>query len=511
MKKTINLITLIFLSIVAVGQNSQPKELHFNRLFVKDGLPEGQVNSLVQDKEGYMWIGTQKGLVRYDGYSPKLYNFGIEDPSKMGIWNIYLDRADRLWAGGSGLYLYDRTEDRFIYFNPNSSASDSLSSPILDIHDDQYGHLWLLFYDRIKKKRQLEHFDPASKSFIKYGIKEKGTHYINAKQVYNLFEDTKGTIWVGSDNGIYQYNNKTDHFDSHLAIADSTKQNTFHLYSEVHQPYILWMAASESKPPNKGEGLWRYDTRTNTVTVFRHRTADSSSIASDNIHGIITDSLRRMWISTDKGLSLFVPAKNNFINYFLKDNNTGELISLSEIEEDKNENFWLGTNKGLVFFNTQTRVFTRYPAHEKDPYGLAGNRVHNLLLDHSGTLWFGANQIGLQWINKPHTRFVQYKDDPGQLHHFPGGGVNSFAEAKDSTIWLGSAHGLYHWQPHTDSFTLVKIKKNQEKDFYVRDIVINKEGLVWCGVTSDLSQGLYCYDPKTGKTRYFSNNKKDIK
>ena len=56
-----------------MGQNSQPGELHFNHLFVKDGMPEGRAASIVQDKEGYMWIGTQKGLVRYDGYNTKVY------------------------------------------------------------------------------------------------------------------------------------------------------------------------------------------------------------------------------------------------------------------------------------------------------------------------------------------------------------------------------------------------------------------------------------------------------
>ena len=65
--------------------------------------------------------------------------------------------------------------------------------------------------------------------------------------------------------------------------------------------------------------------------------------------------------------------------------------------------------------------------------------VHHLFIDHSGTLWFGTAQIGLQWINKQLSRFIQYKDDPGQPHHFPGGVVNSFAESKDGTIWLGTA------------------------------------------------------------------------
>ena len=164
---------------------------------------------------------------------------------------------------------------------------------------------------------------------------------------------------------------------------------------------------------------------------------------------------------------------------------------------------------GLVFFNTHTRLFSLYQANQKDPKGLAGNGVHDLFIDHSGTLWLGAEQIGLQWINKQPSRFIQYKDDPGQLHHFPGGVVNSFAESKDGTIWLGSARGLYHWQQQTDSFTLVRINKDKEKNLNVNAVMIDKDGLVWCATSGNLNPGLYCYDPKSGKSRFFSNNKKD--
>src|SRR5664279_3522088 len=80
MRKTIISLFLLLLSCMAMAQNSQPGELYFNHLFVKDGMPEGTALSIVQDKEGYIWIATQKGLVRYDCYKTKVYYFGIEDP-----------------------------------------------------------------------------------------------------------------------------------------------------------------------------------------------------------------------------------------------------------------------------------------------------------------------------------------------------------------------------------------------------------------------------------------------
>src|SRR5450755_4351884 len=100
MRKATSVIFFLLLSFLAMTQNSQPGELYFNHLFVKDGMPEGTALSIVQDKEGYMWISTQKGLVRYDGYKTKVYSFGIEDPYLQNVYTLYLDREDRLWCGG---------------------------------------------------------------------------------------------------------------------------------------------------------------------------------------------------------------------------------------------------------------------------------------------------------------------------------------------------------------------------------------------------------------------------
>ena len=165
---------------------------------------------------------------------------------------------------------------------------------------------------------------------------------------------------------------------------------------------------------------------------------------------------------------------------------------------------------GLVFFNTHTGLFSLYQANEKDPRWIGEQLGASFIYRPFRNLVVGyAAQIGVQWINKQLSRFIQYKDDPGQPHHFPGGVVNSFAESKDGTIWMGTARGLYHWQQRTDSFTLVRINKDKEKNLNVIAVMIDKDGLIWCAASGNLSPGLYCYDPKSGKSRFFNNIKKD--
>src|SRR5438552_971140 len=112
----------------------------------------------------------------------------------------------------------------------------------------------------------------------------------------------------------------------------------------------------------------------------------------------------------------------------------------------------------------------------------------------------GGDELGLQWINKSRSRYTVYKNNPAQLHHFPGGAVSAFAEAPDGSFWLAAEHGLYHWLPQTDSFAVIKLDKTQSSDVTVADVAIDKDGWVWCGVPENETgvKGLYCYDPANG-------------
>src|SRR3954468_18667110 len=111
MRILLTFLTALLLHLCFAQNNAPP--LHFNHLSIKDGMPEGRVTAILQDREGYIWVATQKGLVRYDGYSLKVYNFGIQDPMAIIVTNLLEDSKGQLWAAvvDSGLYKYDRASD----------------------------------------------------------------------------------------------------------------------------------------------------------------------------------------------------------------------------------------------------------------------------------------------------------------------------------------------------------------------------------------------------------------
>ncbi len=94
---------------------------------------------MLQDKEGYMWIATQAGLVRYDGYTTRVYQFGIEDPNHASIQSIYEDRSGELWIGTwlEGLYHYNRATDTFVHYKHDPKDANSIGAGVItSIHDD---------------------------------------------------------------------------------------------------------------------------------------------------------------------------------------------------------------------------------------------------------------------------------------------------------------------------------------------------------------------------------------
>ncbi|HEX5154541.1 MAG TPA: two-component regulator propeller domain-containing protein [Parafilimonas sp.] len=504
----------LMLCLYCTAQTNTAPELHLNYLTVKDGLPDGSAMAILQDKEGYTWMGTQDGLVRYDGYKPKTYILGQDIPYKKNVRVLYEDKSGTLWAGTGlqGLFYYDRGKDKFIHV-VSTIKSDSLSSAIVyTIQEDASGNLWV----GTLISKSLTDYSGASRVCFLINIKTKKYRRFDITKTgggfSQLSEDKNGSVWFGSRNGIYNYDYSRNKFTTYYTASDSSKKRYFmNAVQDPVQANFIWMSYGNTLS-NEPIGLCRFNTADKSIAIYKHEAKDTNSISGNNISAIITDSAHRLWLATENGLSLYNSGNNNFSNYILKDDykNTGG-DSIYDLKQDKEDNFWCSTASGLLYFNTTTKSFTRYTASEKQEDGLLGNYIYNTLIDRNNTLWLGANQLGLQWVNKSKSRYTVYKSNPAQLHHFPGGGVNAFAETPDGSFWLAADHGLYHWLPQTDSFAIIKLDKTQSSDVTVWAVAIDKTGWVWCGVPDNNTnvKGLYGYNPANGMIKNYRNKASD--
>jgi ligand-binding sensor domain-containing protein len=167
--------TLLLALLLAVGicSKAQTSHVYFDRLDIKKGLPESYVRAMVEDSEGYMWIATQNGLVRYDGYNYKVYNLGSDKINLSPVTNVLsiAQGGDKsLWVSvvGNGLFRYNRTKDSFDQFvYPTNKFQQYFGIRLID----NDGNVWGMINDKVIALSQSSTLKQKSTSFTAFWIK----------------------------------------------------------------------------------------------------------------------------------------------------------------------------------------------------------------------------------------------------------------------------------------------------------------------------------------------------
>jgi ligand-binding sensor domain-containing protein len=225
-------ILLQLITLYVQAQYNQPNNLQFNCLTVQDGLQESVITCIAQDKENYIWMGTQKGLLRFDGYKTKLYKFGIQNPY-LYINAMLEDKEGILWIGTryEGLFRYDRFSDTFRHYSINPNQSNRRVDDFIHfMFQTRDGHLWLVLRDGVFQI--LAEFDPKTGKVEKYSAHEKGSHYLPTVLQIDFLEDRTGRIWIGGKNGLYELDRKKRAFIPHYVSSDSASMRNFFFVRE---------------------------------------------------------------------------------------------------------------------------------------------------------------------------------------------------------------------------------------------------------------------------------------
>ena len=206
--------------------SAQQKPLSFEHLTLENGLPENYPRCIIQDKMGYIWIGTQNGLVRFDGYSSKVYKLVTGKPGGSGkeqITCLFADKQGLIWVGMryDGLFRYNRSEDNFSQVKAGS-PSDNITThgEVRFITEDKNDKLWVVNYDYKTDKCRLVHYDPTDSSLVDYCRNNKAAGQFPADQIYCLLTDKAGRIWFGTNDGLYEFDENTKTFPGYLTNND---------------------------------------------------------------------------------------------------------------------------------------------------------------------------------------------------------------------------------------------------------------------------------------------------
>ena len=488
------LYTLIFIAI-SLTCRAQDPDLHFEHLNVVEGLPESQITALHQDKLGYVWIGTQNGLVRYDGYKVKVYKLGsnikgsIKDYS---VDDIYETKAGDLWFASrtNWVFHYNRAADSFEQYRSGKQYNGFVFKRIAIDND---GYIWV-FPQKIARFSA-----PASFRATRLNIKTR--HEDKFPYAVTSFVNSKsGQVWLGTDKGLIYYDRSAKKMSKvFFPLTGKDKQYITNLYEAPSEPGILWFNLVDVQ--YKSFGLYSFDTRSGQYRKFTPDPLAPGTIASDDIFTIFEDNSARLWFGTSAGLSLFDRVNRNFKNYTPPvPLNSSKGNPVTYIAQQPDGKLWLATysypnGNGLLLFNPSDDSFKQYAHDERKSYSLENDRVGRTMVDRTGLLWVSMAWGGLDRLNSLRSQFDTYLPGTAGENSYPAGGAIGAALSANGYCWMGSKEGLIRWRPNTDLFERVSLPAFIKKD-NVGVWSTDNDGLVWCDGTG---VSLFTYDPKTGR------------
>ena len=512
MKKLL-LILLVLTFFAAKAQNQKP---YFNTLSIRSGLPEARIETTLEDTDGFIWMGTQNGLVRYDGYNLKPYPLLDADGLPLitpSVRNLHQDRDGKIWAFlREGLYYYKKSADSFIKLQIDLQIKeDQQFYPLPWVEDDLAPFVWISMITYPDLETPLYKFNTTDFSLQIYNAAQTGKTKLPFKDLQGVTKDSKGNIWIAGDDMLCYYDESSQSFKKHFELPEDLKgKRIFDPKADPTDADILWLTIDGSKDflSSQGEfygnGLIRFNKASKNFQIFKVNQNDSNGLKA-NCRNIVKDSLNRLWFLTGKGVSLFNAKQNNFINYDI-DFPAGN-GGASAIASDAIGNCWIGGDfQGLYYLNTKTGVSTLYKSDTKKGSLPLYDRISNLFFDRSGTLWVNMPYSGIAYLDKQKTVFGSQIVIPSGL---PENAKSSetfkiVGTRGDSICYITDRSSLYAWQTKTNTFDKIDLKEDVYEG--IRTVISTSDGVLWMGSRSD---GLLQYNPTTRAVKHYKHNLDD--
>lgn len=460
------------------------QNIKFKRISIEEGLSAVTVNTIYQDSQDFIWIGTQDGLNRFDGYHFKAFKNDPSNPKSISsndVKCILEDKNGDLYFGsnGGGLSIYNKYSETFTNLRSglsSNSLSNNVIKDIIEINDnellistanginlfnksaktfkqifykdseeeigftkffkDSYGNLWIgseanyIFEYDIKLSKLINYELPAR--FLEVD-KHNNNVNVRRKIIYN-FTQKQGNLICGSDGGLLFFDIKMKAFTKVFSFDEKNRYNN-------RIKCFINLPDSNKLMFGTWGGLVKLNLSNFSYTIDQKSETSIYSLSSDKISSVLKDKQGNLWIGTEEnGLNIYFNSLNKFPLYN-KSNGLGNDFIYS-IYQLNNKNILIGTEDGLYSFNPQTNAVSDYNAILKK-YEV--NTVLSLLEDKQGNIWIGSYGQGIIVYNpntKKETKLLADKNF--------GGTVMKMIQDKAGVIWVATyKDGLYSINPNT--------------------------------------------------------------
>ncbi len=454
------------------------------------GLSSNNQRCIIQDKEGFIWIGTGDGLNRFDGRTFKVYRKIQDDTSSLrsNIINcLYTDSKGILWVGTfqGGLSRYDKEKDNFYTYTTSINDTTALlSSEITAIAEDKFHRLWVG-----TNSHGLHLFNPKINGFTHYLIvqgKQPDSTTI-ASNVINRIAVDNEVLWLAYNTGILTALNTSNMSFKHYKLFDVLSHETadFSVNSLVVDNNLIWISTWS-------KGIWIFDKTTGECKPYTKE-------KSKYINFVFKDNKNRLWYSPESKGLILIDGRNE-VHYQFDDFDRYSLSSnsLSNIFQDKQGNLWLASKQGdLNYFILDNPFYTWY----KNPnsiQGLTNNLITTVIEDSKRRIWVGYQDGGIDILDAKNIK-PKIHINGDQSTGLGLGAVMYIYESKNGAIWVGKyLDGLKKYNDLTKSFSSYQHRENDEESIAgndVRYISEDSHGNLWIAIHGG---GVDIFNPHTG-------------
>jgi signal transduction histidine kinase/ligand-binding sensor domain-containing protein/DNA-binding response OmpR family regulator len=428
-----------------------PQSIKFNNLTVENGLSNNDVNTLIQDKTGFIWFGTEDGLNRYDGYNFKVFRHNPTDSNSLSnnsIWALLEDRKGNIWIGTKDgkVNIFNPIFEKFSHIAPKPKLKDWNS--ITALYEDKSGNIWIG-----TRSTGVYEYNPESKEFTHYPFDSSNSKSLSHFSIRSIVEDQQGNIIIGTYRGL----NK------------------------------LYLGSAGKK-----------------IEKYFHKPDDPNSLSHSQIYNLTKshNNSEIIWIGTPTGLSKFNSSKNSFTR--IKISNTEKLQfgegASTVIEEivDGEEIIWTDTYSGLVRINITTGSFHRFTENPNDPGSLINDQINKVIKDRSGVIWI-ATENGVSFYSPKSTRFNTPFDPEVKIFLTTSrfkSNLRAAVQDRNKNVWLGFSNGLISIANSSKDNLTKSIPQSDKLNIW--SLSADSANSLWIGT---YGQGLKQFDLSSGEQK----------
>jgi signal transduction histidine kinase/ligand-binding sensor domain-containing protein/HPt (histidine-containing phosphotransfer) domain-containing protein len=389
-----------FSFLVSLNLYANDSNFRFSHLTDADGLSINNTLDILQTRDGFLWVATEDGLNRYDGYNFKVFRHNPD--------------------------------------NPNTVSGNFITS----LFEDNQGNLWIG-----TSAAGVNYFDIKTEKFKSYSNVAANENSVSGNYIYSTYQDRNGNIWVATENGLNKFNKKTESFERYYYKGIGEKYYAFHSIVEDDKG-MLWLSSSQG-------GLTQFNPFKETFIYFSSNINQDNNINTVHVNALLLAKNGSIWLGTNLGITIFDTKVKQFIDFIklpIKKNAVNS--NINSLFQDSNNDFWIGTFSGLYKYNLESQTFTHFEENKSNTKSLSINEVTNIYEDSNHNLWIGTLSAGLNKLALNQFSFPHIQHSTTNNNSLSNNNVFAIIEDKNDYLWYGSlGGGLNKYDPKTDVFT----------------------------------------------------------